>query len=194
MDFTERTLVIIKPDGIMRGIVGRVFDRLEKVGLKLIACRMIEPTREILEKHYADDKEWITNLGKKTIVTYKEFGLNVKEVMGEDDPFKLGNDVRDKLIEYMMKAPVILSVWEGVGAVNTVRKLVGSTTPVSADVGTIRGDLSHDSQLSAPLKKRAMMTVVHASGNKEEAESEIKLWFGDKFKPQKYERVDAVFF
>lgn len=194
MDFTERTLVIVKPDAIMRGIVGKVFERLEKVGLKLVACRMVKPTKQVLEQHYADDKEWITKLGEKSIETYKGFGVDVKEVLGTNDPLKLGEDVRKKLIQYMLIAPVILTVWEGVGAVNTVRKLVGGTTPVSADVGSLRGDLSYDSQLSAPLKNRAMMTIVHASGNKEEACKEIKLWFGDKYKPFEYDRVDAIFF
>lgn len=190
----EQTLMIIKPDGLQRGLVGEILSRFENVGLKLVALKMKRPTRQLLEKHYVGDPEYLTSLGEKSITVFGQFQYNVKEIYGTDDPYEIGNDVREKLITYMLQAPVIATVWEGVGAIELVRKMVGTTTPLTADVGTIRGDYSHVSQLSAPVKGNAMMTIIHASGNQEEAQNEIALWFGQDFKPCEYLRVDEMFF
>ena len=190
----EQTLVIIKPDGLQRGLVGEILSRFENVGLKLVALKMRRPTRQLLEKHYSDDPEYLTSLGEKSKSIFEHFQYNVRDIYGTEDPFEIGTDVREKLIKYMLQAPVVTTVWSGVGAIELVRKMVGTTTPLTADVGTIRGDYSHVSQLGAPIKGNAMMTIVHASGNKEEADNEIALWFGKDFKPCEYTRIDEMFF
>lgn len=190
----EQTLVIIKPDGLKRGLVGEIVTRFENVGLKLVSARMVRATRGLLEKHYPADRKYKTNLGKKTLELYKRYQYDPKQILGTDDPYEIGSDVYEKLMDYMTSGPVVLLVWEGIGAVRLVRKLVGSTTPLDAEVGTIRGDLSHDSQLSAPLKGRALNTLVHASGTEEEAKKEIDLWFGKDFRAKEYIRVDEDFF
>jgi nucleoside-diphosphate kinase len=177
----EQTLVIIKPDGLKRGLSGEIISRFENVGLKLVAARMIYPAKGTLEKHYSDDKAYLTRIGEKTLEVYENYQYDVKKILGTDDAYELGLDVREKLIKYT-------------GAVELVRKMVGTTTPLASPTGTIRGDYSHDSQLSAPLKGRAMNTIVHASGNKEEADFEIHLWFGKKFRAKEYQRIDEVYF
>lgn len=190
----EQTLVIIKPDGLKRGLTGQIISRFENVGLKLVAARMIYPSKGTLEKHYSDDKAYLTKIGEKTLEVYENYQYDAKKILGTDDAYELGVDVRDKLIKYMQEGPNVLLVWEGTGAVELVRKMVGTTTPLASPTGTIRGDYSHDSQLSAPLKGRAMNTIVHASGNKEEADYEIHLWFGKTFRAKEYQRIDEVYF
>ena len=190
----EKTLIILKHDCLLRGLVGKAFERFEKVGLKMLACKMVHATREQAEKHYGWGEEWQTNMGKKTLATYRDFGVDPKDVLGTDNPAKLGHDVYEKLVEYLIEGPILVTVWEGVSAIAIARKVRGTTTPISADVGSFAGDFSHDSQFSAPLKGRALKNLAHCSGDAEEAEVEIKLWFGDDFKPQEYDRVDSVFF
>lgn len=190
----ERTLIIIKHDAVARGLVGKVIDRFEKVGLKLIDCKMALPSEQMARTHYDNGQEWVKMMGVKTLETFQAFGLDPKESLGSEDPMKLGNDIFEQLVRYLSSGPVILMVWEGIGAIGVARKLVGATTPATAATGTLRGDFTHDSQMSAPFKDRAMLNLLHASGNKEEADREIGLWFGADFRPEQYERVDAVFF
>lgn len=190
----ERTLIIIKHDAVARGLVGKVIDRFEKVGLKMVDCKMALPSEEMAKQHYDNGEEWRKMLGVKTLETFQEFGLDAKEALGTDDPAKLGQDVFDQLVKYLSSGPAVVMVWEGVGAIAVARKLVGKTTPAMADVGTLRGDFTHDSQMIAPFKGRALQNLLHASGTKEEADREIALWFGAEFRPEQYERVDAVFF
>jgi nucleoside-diphosphate kinase len=194
-NLTERTLVIFKSDVLPRGLFGKILTRFENAGFKLVGAKMIKPTRELLENHYNGDMEWVTNLGRKTISTFETAGKSVKDLLGTDDPEVLGKDVKEQLIDYLLDKPVVVTVWEGsAGTIGWIRKLVGYTVPATAEVGSIRSDFSHDSQLSAPFKNRAINNLLHASGNAEEAESEIKVWFGEDFKPFKYIRTDEIFF
>lgn len=191
----EQTLVIIKPDALARGLVGTAIRRLEQIGLKMVACKMLKANKKLIEKMYkVHDKEYIHQLGLKTIKTYEEFGANVKEQLGTDDPDKLGADIANYFEEYIQSGPVIATVWEGTKAVSVVRKIRGATSPLSAEVGSFVGDFSHDSQFSAPLKKRVIKNLLHASGTVEEAKDEIALWFGKDFKPLEYDRADSIFF
>lgn len=191
----EDTLVVLKPDAISRGIVGNVIDRLEKVGLKMVACKMTMADKKVVDKMYdTSNLEWVKMLGEKTLQTYREYELDPKELLGTDDPLALGQDVAKHLKEYMVMGPVIAMVWEGVKAVAIVRKVRGSTTPLTAEIGSILGDYSHDSQITAPFKGRSLRNIAHASGNLQEAKEEIALWFGDDFSPIEYERTDAIFF
>lgn len=169
----ERTLVIIKPDGIQRGLVGEVIKRYEQVGLKLVAIKMLIPTKEMVEAHYTLDPEWRLKTGEKNLKAYKDKGLKPPH----EDPLKQSAMILEKLKEYLVAGPVIAMVWQGSHAVAIVRKLTGGTEPLLSDVGTIRGDFVIDSYKTADDDIRAIRNIVHASGSVKEAEAEIGYWF-----------------
>lgn len=185
----ERTLVVVKPDGVQRGLVGEILARFERAGLKLVALKMLRAPRDLLERHYPEDDQFLRTLGGKTKEAFEAYGLDVAERMGTDDPLEVGRRVRVWLIDFMASAPVVAAVVEGVHAVSAVRKLVGKTLPVFAEPGTIRGDWSTDSPTLANLEQRPVRNLVHASGTPEEAEFEVRLWFQeDEIHP--YRRAD----
>ena len=169
----EKTFVIIKPDGVQRTLIGEIIRRYEKMGLKLLALKMVIPTAEIAEKHYTLDPEWVRKVGEKSIAGYKTKGL----VPPTDDPIELGNGVLKRLVKFMISGPVVAMVWQGAHAVQIVRKMTGGTEPLTSDVGTIRGDFVIDSYQIADLDNRAVRNAVHASGSIDEAKNEIDLWF-----------------
>lgn len=189
-DLIEQTLVIVKPDGVKRGLVGEIIKRLESVGLKLVACKMIKPSKELAQKHYPKErKEFIDGMGNKTLENYKELGLDPKKMLGTDDPHEIGLMIREWLIDYITCDPVVAMVWQGPLAVSLVRKIAGNTLPFKAECGSIRGDLAFDSSALANTAKRAIKNLVHASGSKEEANYEIPLWFS-KEEIVSYKRVE----
>ena len=175
----ESTLVLIKPDGVKRGLIGEVIKRFEARGLKIIALNMVWPSKEQIDKHYPKTRDWIEGLGKNTAKSYKEFNIpsTLQEDYGTEDVYEIGKKVREWLIEFMVSGPIIKMVVEGLHAIKMVRKIVGPTVPAFAEVGTIRGDFSIDSPDFANIKRRAVHNLIHASGNKEEAEYEISHWF-----------------
>lgn len=175
--FKERTLLLIKPDGLRRGLVGEIVSRFEKRGLKLVALKMIRPTLEHIDDHYPRDESWITRLGEKSLKTYREYNLNPRDLMGTEEPSQIGREVRKWLIEFMTSAPVVAMIFEGPHAVSQVRKIVGPTIPSLAEVGTVRGDFSIDAPTAANLEKRPVHNLVHASETEEEAQKEIEHWF-----------------
>lgn len=187
----ERTLVLVKSDGVQRGLIGEVIGRMEKRGLKVIGLKMVKPTIEHLDEHYPKDETWITRLGEKGFAVFDEYGIDPKEYMGTNDKKEAGTMVRKWLIDYLMEAPVVALIIEGVHAVDMVRKIAGTTLPSKADIGTIRGDFSVDSPASANLEGRAIKNIVHASENKEEAEHEIAHWFSAE-EIFEYKRSDHV--
>ncbi len=170
----ERTLIIIKPDGIQRSLVGEMLSRFERIGLKITAMKMLTPTAEHIEKHYTIDPEWFKITGAKTIKSYADKGLKHPV---SDDPVKVSQDILRKLKRYMTSGPVIAVVLEGAHAVPIVRKLVGSTEPLSSDVGTIRGDFMLDSYSMSNNDDRSVRNLIHASGSVDEANKEIAFWF-----------------
>lgn len=172
----ERTLVLIKPDGIQRGLVGEIIRRYERTGLKFVAMKMVVPTKELLEAHYTVNPDWRRITGEKTIDSYKKKG----KTPPSEDPFKVTEIVLGNLKRYMSASPVIAMVWQGMHAVGIVRKVTGSTEPLTSDVGTIRGDLTIDSYEVSDRDGRAVRNLIHASGSVEDAEKEIKLWFRDE--------------
>ena len=175
----ERTLVIAKPDAIQRGILGDIITRFEKVGLKIVGAKMFVPSKDLLDKHYpVDRKEFIEGMGQKTLDNYKEQGIDPKEQFGHDDPGKIGLELQKWLVDFMTSDPVFAMVIEGPHAIELVRKIRGHTLPLKAQPGTITGDYSFDSSLIANHDMRPIRNLVHASGNAEEAEFEIGLWFG----------------
>lgn len=169
----ERTLVVVKPDGIQRNLVGEIISRFEKVGLKLVGIKMMVPTAKLIEEHYTLDEEWMMKTGLKSIKGYTDKGL----VPPETDPLKVTAKVLKNLVKYMTSGPVVAMVWEGAHAVEVVRKIVGGTEPRSSDIGTIRGDYVMDSYVLSDHDGRAVRNILHASGCPKEAKDEVEHWF-----------------
>lgn len=174
---TEQTVVLIKPDGVKRKLVGEILRRFERVELTPVAMKMVWVKEDFVGKHYRDDKVWYKSVGDKLLAFYEENGKDVGESLGSNDPVELGKMVRNWLFEYITSGPVVAMLLEGPHAVELVRKLVGGTYPLTAAPGTIRGDFFYDSPFLANFGKRSVMNMVHASGSVEEAEFEKKLWF-----------------
>lgn len=172
----ERTLIMIKPDGIQRTLIGEIIKRYEQIGLKLVAMKMLVPTEEYIEKHYTLDPEWRRITGEKTIAGYKKKGLTPPS----EDPFEITAKILAGLKKYMTSGPMIAMVWEGAHAVAIGRKLSGGTEPLTSDIGSIRGDYVLDSYQMSDMDGRAVRNLLHASGSPEEAEMEIKHWFDEK--------------
>ena len=152
MGEVEKTLILFKPDALQRGAVGEILTRFERVGLKIVGTKMVQPDREHWYKHYEDIGKMVTRRGEET--------FNIT-------------------LELMLGGPVIAMVLEGVEAVALVRKLVGATEPKSALPGTIRGDFSHMSFGFADSAKKGIPNLIHASGDVSDAEQEIAYWFSD---------------
>jgi len=170
---TERTLVIIKPDGVQRTLIGEIIKRLERPGLKLVAMKMCIPTADHVEKHYTLDPEWRRITGEKRVKAAKEKG----EKLATEDPLEITAKILEVLIKYMTSGPVVAMVWQGAHSTELVRKIVGGTEPRSSDVGTIRGDYVLDSYVMADTDGRAVRNLIHASGTAKDSEAEIKHWF-----------------
>jgi nucleoside-diphosphate kinase len=144
----ERTLVLLKPDAVARGLAGRVLARFEDAALKVVGVRMQRLDADFTRKHYFDLEE------------------------------RLGAEVYNSTAAFMQSGPVIAVALEGVDAVAKVRKLIGSTYPDQATPGTVRGDFAHQTKASSEVSGKAVMNLVHASGNSQEAKYEVELWFG----------------
>ncbi|MAG60038.1 nucleoside-diphosphate kinase [Candidatus Woesebacteria bacterium] len=180
----EQTVVLIKPDGVRKGIVGDVLTRFERVGIKMLAAKLIWVNKTTIGKHYRDNNDYHKSVGEKTLENYKMYGLDAGENLGTKDPVKIGKMIRKWNMEFLASGPVFAMLLEGPGAIAAVRKIVGHTFPADAAPGTIRGDHSLDSAYIANVEKRTVQNLIHASGSKEEADFERKLWFrrGDIYK------------
>lgn len=176
----EQTYVMIKPDGVKKGLIGEIIRRFEQRDLKVVALEMFQPTTEQIDNHYPKDEAWIRRVGGKTLGTYEKYNIDAIKALGTKDDLEIGKMVRKWLVDYMVSAPLVRMVVEGVHAVDMVRKIVGPTMPYQAEMGTIRGDYSADSPAVANTEKRAVMNLIHASETAEEAQHEIKHWFGDR--------------
>lgn len=171
----ERTLVLLKPDAVQRSLVGEIISRFERVGLKIVALKFIAPDEKRAYSHYVKNEEEIKALGERSIEGKKKSGM---DVAGED-PQVLGQKIVDALVSFLTSGPVVAIALEGHQAIKIVRKLVGSTEPLTSDVGTIRGDFTLDSYGIADIDGRAVRNLVHASSNEFEANYELKLWFDE---------------
>jgi len=169
----ERTLIVIKPDGIQRTLIGEIIGRYERLGLKLCAVKMVVPTAEHIEQHYTLDPAWRRVTGEKTITSYQEKGLTPPSM----DPLEITAKILANLKKYMTSGPVIAMVWQGANSVKICRKITGSTEPLSSDVGSIRGDFVVDSYKMSDEDNRSVRNLIHASGSVEEANMEIDHWF-----------------
>lgn len=148
----ERTLIILKPDALQRGIAGEILTRFERVGLKIVGAKMLAPDNEHYYYHYETIGKMISRRGQQAF---------------------------DVTLEMMQAGPVLALVLEGVEAVAQVRKMVGTTEPKSAQPGTIRGDYAHVSFRYADTQGMGIPNLIHASGDPEEASQEIAHWFKD---------------
>ncbi len=148
----QRTLIIFKPDAIQRGIVGEIFTRFERAGLKLVGAKMLSPNYDHFFHHYENIGKMISRRGQKAF---------------------------DVTLSMMTQGPVLAFVLEGVEAVGTVRKMVGTTEPKSALPGTIRGDFAHASFDYADKQDTGLPNLLHASGDPDEATLEIAHWFSE---------------
>lgn len=169
----ERTLVVIKPDGIQRSLAGEIVKRYEQAGLKLVGIKMLVPTEELIDKHYLLDPEWRVKTGMKTIESYRAKG----KTPPSEDPLEITDVILRNLKKYMTKGPVVAMVWQGIHAAAIVKKITGGTEPLMSAMGTIRGDYTIDSYEIADIDKRAVRNLVHCSGNAAEAVQEVPLWF-----------------
>ncbi len=177
----ERSLVVLKPHTLTRGLVGEVIRRFENVGLKLVGIKMVQVSKELADKHYPlSRREFIEGMGKKTLENYAQLGVDPVKELGTADAYEIGKLVRQWLVRMITAGPVIAMVWQGPSAIEVIRKIVGHTLPSKAAPGTIRGDFSYDSSYLANKGKRAIKNLIHASGNLEEAKYEISLWFKDE--------------
>ncbi len=165
----QQTLVLIKPDGVKRNLIGEIIKRYEEAGLKVVKMQLMQAPDDILEKHYPMSREYLESIGRKS----SSAGDAVA------DYYEQGKMVVTSLRKYITSGPIVAMILEGEDAVALVRKVTGYTDPKTADKGTIRGDLGIDSILEANGAKRAVENLIHASGTPEEAEQEIKLWFGE---------------
>lgn len=144
----EKTLVLLKPDAVKRGVMGEIITRFERVGMKIVAMRLVQVSEEQAKKHYT-----------------------------EDISIRRGEHVRQYLVDFVTSGPVLAMVLEGVDVIENVRMMVGSTEPKSAVPGTIRGDYSHVSYSHADAEKKVVANLIHASSDQADAEREIGVWF-----------------
>jgi nucleoside-diphosphate kinase len=151
----DTTLVLLKPDAVERGLIGRVISRFEERGLKIVGLKMLIATVELATKHYGDFVERYT------------------EKFGKEKATK----IMEEMVGFLTSGPIVAMAVEGIDACSVVRKIVGSTYPNEAPAGTIRGDFAHISQDYANRAGVTVKNLVHASGNPEEAKAELSLWF-----------------
>ncbi len=146
----ERTLVLIKPDGVQRSLIGKIIQRFEDAGLKIVGMKMKWADEDFARKHYFDVEQ------------------------------RHGKTIFEGMVKNITEGPVIAIVVEGLHAVEIVRKIVGPTEPKNAPPGTIRGDFASYSIEYADKTKKAIKNVVHASSSAKDATIEIPLWFDEE--------------
>ena len=144
----QQTLVLVKPDGVARGLTGEIIKRFEQRGLKIIALKLVQVNMDHAKQHYTED------------ITERH-----------------GEKIRNQLIDYVTGGPVVAMIIEGVDAIENVRKITGATESKSAAPGTIRGDFTHVSYAHADSKEIPVRNVIHASADETDAKHEVALWF-----------------
>src|SRR3989344_1879090 len=176
----ERTVMLIKPDGVKRGLIGECIRRVEQRGLKVIALKMVMASEEQARKHYPGTEQWLRGMGQKTLETYAKYNKDPMKELGTADTLEIGKMIYGWNVELFTSGPVVAILISGIHAIDMVRKIVGKTIPAFAEMGTIRGDYSVDSPALANEGKRAIRNIVHASGDPVESTHEVKHWFTEK--------------
>jgi nucleoside-diphosphate kinase len=145
----EKTLVVLKPDALKRGLQEEIKSRLTATGLRIVAEKEMQVDAAFASDHYAD--------------------LGIRK----------GDDVKRRMVTFMSSGPVVAMIVEGENAIEEIRRIVGKTLPAGADMGTIRGDLGDKNETydKADAEDRAVENLIHASDAPETAAAEIKLWF-----------------
>ena len=190
----EKTCIIVKPDGVMRGLTGEIIHRFEQAGLKLIGCKMLRPTKKQVLGHYPGTEEWLRGMGEKTLKNYLDYNVDPMKELGTNDPLEIGKKIQGWLVKYWITGPIVVMAYEGNHAIENARMIAGYTLPSGAQPGTIRGDYSLDSAVLANLRKRPVKNIIHASGNTSESKHEISFWFTPS-ELMEYDRADwAVMF
>ncbi len=189
----ERTLVLVKPDGVQRALVGEIIKRFENRGLKIVGLKLAQIKEDFAKKHYKTTDQQIVGMGEKTLKAASDAGNmeKVAAVFGTENPRKIGEQIYQWLIGFITSGPVVAIVLEGNNAIEICRKTCGYTDPAKAEVGTIRGDFGHTGIEVWNVNKSPVRNLVHASGTREEAETEIKLWF-NKSELISYKKIDDL--
>lgn len=185
----EKTLVLVKPDGVKRGLVGEIISRLENRGLKIVAMKLVLATKEQARDHYPNTETWLRGMGEKSLENYQLLGKDPVKEVGTADSLEIGKMIAQWGVDFLTSGPMLAIVVQGLHAIPMVRKIVGNTLPSKAEMGTIRGDYSVDSAALANADKRALHNLVHASGDPEEASHEIPHWFS-KEEIHSYKRAE----
>ena len=144
----QQTLVLVKPDGVARGLTGEIIKRIEQRGLKIVALKLVKIEKDHAKKHY-----------------------------NEDIAERYGEKIRNMLLDFIIEGPIVVMIVEGVDAIENVRKIIGATESKLALPGTIRGDFSHVSYDYANKKGIPVKNIIHASANENDAKNETALWF-----------------
>jgi len=189
----EVTLLLIKPDGVKRGLTGEIIRRIEMRGFKIIGLSMFQASKSEIEGHYDDSPAYLKSIGEKTKTTYEKYGIDVLKEMGTDNEQEIGKKVRAWLIDFMLSGPLVKMAVKGVHVVEGMRKLSGHTMPALAEMGTIRGDFSTDSAACANRDHRAVRNLIHASGTIEEARKEVGYWFKNDLYEYKRAEEDIMY-
>jgi nucleoside-diphosphate kinase len=188
----QQALLIIKPDGVQRGLIGKILKRFEQVGLTVIGLKFYWAQKEKIIAHYPETEAWFKKVGERTLTNYVKKGLDAKKVFNTDDAVSIGKIVKFWLINYLQESPLFFAVVEGYEAIEIVRKFSGNTIPLLAAPGTIRGDFSHDTIDLANEQNRPLRNIIHASDTIEDGEKEVNLWF-KKDELFSYERSEEEF-
>ena len=177
----DRTLVILKPHAVTRGLTYHVLARLEDMGLVISNIRRFQGSKELWQEFYPSDESWFRNVGSKTLQSCSASGIDVQRELGTTDTLEIGRMVKEWLVEHLSSAPAVAAIVEGNEAARKVRKAAGATLPNVAEPGTIRFDYSCDSPVLANKEKRPVYNIIHASDPEEAGaiDREIKLVFGE---------------
>ena len=173
----QKALIIIKPDGVQRGLLGKIVNRFEQVGLKIIGLKFEMADEKKVIAHYPETDAWFKKVGERTLTNYAKKRLDAKKIFNTDDPIQIGRTVKKWLVTYFQESPVFIMALESYDCIEICRKLSGNTIPVLANPGTIRGDFSHDTIDLANEQNRPLRNIIHASDAVEDGEKEIKVWF-----------------
>ncbi len=173
----QRALLIVKPDGVQRGLLGKIVNRFEQVGLKIIGLKFEMADEKKVIVHYPETDVWFRKVGERTLTNYAKKRLDAKKVFNTNDAIQIGRTVKKWLITYFQESPVLIMALESYDCIEICRKLSGNTIPVLAAPGTIRGDFSHDTIDLANEQNRPLRNIIHASDTVEDGEKEIKVWF-----------------
>lgn len=173
----QKALIIIKPDGVQRGLMGKIIKKFEQVGLTITGLKFVWAEKEKIVAHYPENETWFRKVGERTLTNYAKKGLDTKKLLGTEDPIEIGHMVKGWLVDFLQESPVLIMVLEGYECIEIVRKLSGNTIPMLAAPGTIRGDFSHDSIDLANSNARPLRNIIHASDTEEDGIKEVSVWF-----------------